>query len=109
MWPAVCALDTGAVSNLIQAIFLDPSWLDRVRQHDMSNTSSTSDTKEKVSENITLHRCTGKSRTRGNFGFVNKLVVPFLLGTTHVDRVSSRYTGLKQNSSLTSPHRYRYQ
>lgn len=35
---------------------------------------------------MTLHPCMGESRTHVNFGVVNKLLVPVLLGTTNMDK-----------------------
>lgn len=85
MSPIQCVFDTGTGTNLIRADVLDPIWLNSIRQRDMPDIRSASDTKFKVSGTITLLIRKGKSRTRVNFNAVNELVVPLLLRTTFID------------------------
>lgn len=63
-----------------------PGWMDSVRQRDMPDICSVPSTKLKVAGTIALHLRMEKSHTRTNFGVVNGLVVPVLLGTAYIVR-----------------------
>lgn len=63
-----------------------------------------SNTKLKVFESTTPHLCMGENLTRVHFGFVRKLVVTVLLGTTHIDKVTKSIPPSKQrNCPLPRP------
>lgn len=81
-----CGFVTGMCQSLIEADILDPSWLDIIRQHDMSDIRSACNTVVKVTQVIAFYLLIGKYRTHINFSAVNNLFVPVRLGTIRIDR-----------------------
>lgn len=84
--PNVIVFDTSTGPNLIRSDVFDASWLRSICQRDISNISSASDAKLRVSGIITLHRQMDESRTRLNFGNISELAVTVRVQTDYVDR-----------------------
>lgn len=64
MHPVMRVCDNGAAPNLITADVMDKSWLHNVRQHDMPEIESDSNTNQVVSGTINLHPRIGESLMR---------------------------------------------
>lgn len=104
--PVICVIDTGAGPILIQVDFLEPTWLDSVRQHDMPEIQSASNTKLTVSVTITVHLRMSESRTLVAFTVVEKLAVPVLLWITFINRFKKSVHQAERKISRTTPRSY---
>lgn len=86
MGPVVSVFDTGAGPNPIRTDVTDTSWQEIIRQRDMPEIRSASDTRLSASETVTFHLWMDDSNTRVALGEVDKLAVPLPLGTTFIVR-----------------------
>lgn len=86
MRAAICSYDTCPGLNLIRDDVPEQSWLENIRQRDMTVIRSASVTKQIVSALINLHRSMRESCIAVIFGVVYKLAVRLLLGKTFTGR-----------------------
>lgn len=84
--PNICFFDSVTGSDLAQVDVLYPSWVDYIRQRDMTKFWSASGIKPIAFETITLHLRLCEPHTCINFDVVDKLAALVLLVTTFVDR-----------------------
>lgn len=69
----------------MRADLLDPGWLDSIHQTDMPDIASASNTKLKMSGNMTHDLHMTESRTRVSLGVIGELFIPVLSWKTCID------------------------
>lgn len=82
----VCVCNPGPGPSIVSADVLDPTWLDSIRQRDLLDIRSSSDTKLKMSGSIAHPLCIDESRHPVSFGVVRDLVVLVPIATKNIDR-----------------------
>lgn len=79
--------DSASGAKLVRTDVMDLSWLENIRQQDMSKIRGESDTRVPMSGTITFHLRIDELRTCITSSVLDKLVVSVLLGTMFISRL----------------------